>query len=150
MTGNAYRHAEMVRQGQFTDCSLVGPLSGSLVISLLVILIAAQRKPPIHSSVGSLATFITTWWERLCHLHMGYLWDQGVVRVGVCQQGADRQQHLCRTTCKSVESANCVAANSLPQSLLCNAITFETVRAGLHCSLRMSRQMEPLELMLGW
>lgn len=27
---------------------------------------------------------------------------------------------------------------------------FEIVRAGLHWSLRMSRQMLPLELMLGW
>lgn len=26
----------------------------------------------------------------------------------------------------------------------------EMVSAGLHCSLRMSRQMEPWELMLGW
>jgi hypothetical protein len=28
--------------------------------------------------------------------------------------------------------------------------TLETVSAGLHCSLRMSRQMLPLLLMLGW
>jgi hypothetical protein len=28
--------------------------------------------------------------------------------------------------------------------------TFDTVSAGLHCSLRMSRQMLPLLLMLGW
>lgn len=29
-------------------------------------------------------------------------------------------------------------------------IPFEIVRAGLHWSLKMSRQMLPLELMLGW
>ena len=29
-------------------------------------------------------------------------------------------------------------------------VTFETVKAGLHCSFRMSRHMLPLELMLGW
>lgn len=28
--------------------------------------------------------------------------------------------------------------------------TFEIVRAGLHCSLRISRQMLPLEFMFGW
>lgn len=28
--------------------------------------------------------------------------------------------------------------------------TFDMVRAGLHCSLRISRQMLPLLLMLGW
>jgi len=28
--------------------------------------------------------------------------------------------------------------------------TFDMVRAGLHCSLRMSRQMLPLLLMFGW
>ena len=28
--------------------------------------------------------------------------------------------------------------------------TFETVKAGLHCSFRISRHMLPLELMLGW
>jgi len=29
-------------------------------------------------------------------------------------------------------------------------VTFETVKAGLHCSFRISRHMLPLELMLGW
>jgi len=29
-------------------------------------------------------------------------------------------------------------------------ITLDMVRAGLHCSLRMSRQILPLLLMLGW
>ena len=28
--------------------------------------------------------------------------------------------------------------------------TFDTVKAGLHCSFRMSKHMLPLELMLGW
>jgi hypothetical protein len=28
--------------------------------------------------------------------------------------------------------------------------TLDRVRAGDHCSFRMSRQMEPCELMLGW
>ena len=71
--------------------SLVGPLSGSLIISLFVILIAAQSKQLIHASEVSLATLIMTWWERLWDLHVGDLWDQRVVGIGVCQQGADRQ-----------------------------------------------------------
>ena len=29
-------------------------------------------------------------------------------------------------------------------------LTLETVSAGLHCSFKMSRHIEPLELMLGW
>lgn len=32
----------------------------------------------------------------------------------------------------------------------CRHPPFDTVNAGLHWSLRMSRQMEPFELMLGW
>lgn len=35
-------------------------------------------------------------------------------------------------------------------SELIDSSTFETVRAGDQVSLRMSRQMEPLLLMLGW
>jgi len=34
--------------------------------------------------------------------------------------------------------------------LIIGLVPFEIVSAGDHCDLRMSKQMDPFELMLGW
>ena len=39
---------------------------------------------------------------------------------------------------------------SLTGEKCCALLTLETVSAGLHCSFRMSRHIDPLEFMLGW
>ena len=66
----------------------------------------------------------------------GNLGHKRVIRIRITQQGADGEQHLCHARSKLKD-----------YSLL---FTLLMVRAGDHCDLRMSRQIEPLELMFGW
>lgn len=71
-------------------------------------------------------------------VNVGNLRHQWVIGVGVCEHGADRQEDF-------IQSVSQVHSNRSQEE-----IPFEIVRAGLHWSLKMSRQMLPLELMLGW
>lgn len=87
-----------------------------------------------------------------------------VIRVGVCQQRADGQQHLrvCEEKgsqdvtgrrCEGPQApvVQCRGARAPGAASSCSRRrTLEMVSAGLHCSFRMSRQMLPWLLMLGW
>lgn len=70
---------------------------------------------------------------------VGDLWYQRVVRVRVCEHGADGEED-CGAPCQYRAGERLVAGCSVP---------FEMVSAGLHWSRRMSRQMLPLLLMFG-
>lgn len=67
---------------------------------------------------------------------------QRVVRVGVCEHRADREQHCNRKVSHVLPAEIRNGGKKHPP--------LEIVRAGLHWSRRMSRQMLPFELMLGW
>ena len=93
--------------------------------------------------------------------HVSDLWHQRIVRVGVCKQRANRQQHLRRTAKQNNKKLNRTRrqhqtwSHAQGQGMvdtfgMAAHVTFETVKAGLHCSFRISRHMLPLELMLGW
>lgn len=75
-------------------------------------------------------------------VYVGNLRDKRVVRVGVRQHRADGEENYEKTK-KSVK-----LDHHMPKEY--NSIPLEIVNAGLHWSRRMSRQMLPLELMLGW
>lgn len=69
-------------------------------------------------------------------------WHERVVGIRVCKHGADGEEHCGLGVSILVEKNQGKRRD--------RAIPFEMVRAGLHWSLKMSRQMLPLELMLGW
>lgn len=94
--------------------------------------------------------------EAISLAHMSDLRHQRIVRVRVRQQRADRQKNLHQLwvsyhplliIISSLPIHNAAAADDVVLVLL---ITLEMVRAGLHWSLRMSRQMLPLLFMFGW
>ena len=68
------------------------------------------------------------------------LGDERVVGVGVGQHRADAQQHCAHISIAMARQAPGGGA-SIPLLM---------VSAGLHWSRRMSKQMLPFELMLGW
>ena len=70
----------------------------------------------------------------------GNLGHQRIVGIWVAQQGADREKDLPNMPCMC-------AANILYNYKI---FTLLMVRAGDHCDLSMSRQIEPFELMFGW
>lgn len=80
---------------------------------------------------------------------VGDLRHQRVVWVRVCEHGADGEED-----CSFTVSACISMSIKVPSlSFLLSAdidLPFEIVRAGLHWSLRMSKQMLPLLLMFGW
>ena len=65
------------------------------------------------------------------------LGHQRIVGIWVAQQGADREQDLRQD-------------KNILRLISCEPFTLLMVRAGDHCDLRMSRQIEPFELMFGW
>lgn len=76
----------------------------------------------------------------VCLVHMCNLGDKRVVGVGVRQHRTDGKQDCSK-----------ISSNPRPEwesTGLC--IPLEMVRAGDHWSRRMSKQMLPLLLMLGW
>jgi hypothetical protein len=77
----------------------------------------------------------------VCLVDVCNLRNQGVIWVGVGQQGADGQEHLQRL---SVSSSKPAKGAALP------ARTLEMVNAGLHWSFKMSRHMLPWLFTLGW
>ncbi len=98
---------------------------------------------------------------------MGNLWHQRVIWIRICQQRADRQQHLRHSHHRLEESLQCSSELSISLSMsFCKRSktskygtcginrqgrpTLLTVSAGLHCSLRMSKQMLPLLFTFGW
>ena len=77
--------------------------------------------------------------------------------------GSVSSEQIESSTCAQSWAEVCVTLNAPPlacsrwSAILSSMLlrtgkqcTFDTVSAGLHCSLRMSRQMLPLLLMLGW
>jgi hypothetical protein len=82
-------------------------------------------------------------------VHVRDLGDQRVVGVWIRQQGADGQQHLEPNTV-FVGSSSHGKRLIDRYSYIRESPTLDIVSAGLHWSLRMSRQMLPLLLMFGW
>jgi hypothetical protein len=86
------------------------------------------------------------------------LGDERVVGVGVCEHGADGEEHCVYVSGLGVHDPSRWASwRSVAYACGCTAalgrgvcVPFEMVSAGLHWSLKMSKQMEPLLLMLGW
>lgn len=87
---------------------------------------------------------------------LGY---ERVVGVGVCEHGANGEEDCECVSMLGVDKSIMVAkmegawkmhgrCTSTHGRRLC--VPFEMVSAGLHWSLKMSKQMEPLLLMLGW
>lgn len=79
-------------------------------------------------------------------VHVCDLRHQWVVRVRVCEHGANGEED-CNTLRQRLFTW-CRSPQPLPDSDF--YVPFEIVSAGLHWSLRISRQMLPLLLMLGW
>jgi hypothetical protein len=80
---------------------------------------------------------------------------QRIVGVGVCQHGADGKKHYsmsvdCSQVSHDQDTKSKIRDCLQGRSMSVGTVPFEMVNAGLHWSLRMSKQMLPFELMFGW
>ena len=78
-------------------------------------------------------------WSAVKRRSPGYFWNKRIVRVGVTEQRADWEQHFWDGECW----------RPLRPGMWCDVNT-DRAQSVPWFHLRMSRQIDPLELMLGW